>query len=300
MRSSFAGGGKALSDRREPLVEFLGGREPVLPRFFERLQNHGAQFRGDLSLGVRLRERDGRLEEMRLQELRGRVASERARSGQQLVEHEAHGVEIAAAVESLTGRQRAVLLRGRILQLSQEDARRGHLDGSVHGLGDAEIDHLHERPSLVVPRQHQVVGRNVAVHDVAAMEVAQRQQRLVRNLQGEADGGGTLEHQQLAEVDAVDELHDEVGRPVLVEREIVDRADVRVFEPGCGLGLFDETELQFLVDGDLRPHDLDDADLVQEAVANLVDRSHPALAHLAEDLVFPLDECAGLLWQGRA
>ena len=104
---------------------------------------------------------------------------------------------------------------------------------------------------------------------------------------------------QVGEIDAVDVLHDEISRPVVVEGEVVDRADVRVLEPDRGLRLLEEAPLHLRVRDHVRLHDLDDADLVEKAVADAVDRPHAAFADLAEDLVLAFEEKFGLLHRPR-
>ncbi len=56
-----------------------------------------------------------------------------------------------------------------------------------------------------------------------------------------------------------------------------------------GPRLAQETGPQLLVVHQLLAHQLDDADLVEQAVAHLVDRAHAALADLLQDLVLPFD-----------
>ena len=68
-----------------------------------------------------------------------------------------------------------------------------------------------------------------------------------------------------------------------------------MLEPGGGPGLFLEAAAHLRVADDVGLHDLDDADLVEQAVADAVDRPHAAVADLAEDLVLALEEGSGLV-----
>lgn len=67
-----------------------------------------------------------------------------------------------------------------------------------------------------------------------------------------------------------------------------------MLEPGHRLGFLREPLLKLQIRSELRAHDLDGADLVEKAMANLVDRPHASLSDLGEDLVFALDEGSGL------
>jgi hypothetical protein len=100
---------------------------------------------------------------------------------------------------------------------------------------------------VLVPRQHQVVGGDVPVHDVLAMEVAEREERLVSDLERERDAGRPLLLQEVGEVDTVDVLHDEIGLAFLVQGKVVDRADVGMFEACRGPRLIDEAALHVFV-----------------------------------------------------
>ena len=131
------------------------------------------------------------------------------------------------------------------------------------------------------------------MHDVLAVKEPESGERLVRDLERERDRGGPDVASKLRKVDPVDELHDDVSHPVGVEREVEDRADVRVLQPGRGLRLLREAAAQLLVRADVRAHDLDDANLVEEAVADLVDGPHSAFPDLREDLVLAFDQGTG-------
>jgi hypothetical protein len=85
------------------------------------------------------------------------LADEEPLAGEQLVEHDAHGEDVAASVD----RQAPHLLGRHVAELALEDARL-RLAGLARGLGDAEVDELH----LAVVRDEHVLRRDVAVHEV--------------------------------------------------------------------------------------------------------------------------------------
>ena len=128
---------------------------------------------------------------------------------------------------------------------------------------------------------------------------AEGEQGLVRDLESQRQTRAAARPQQVGQVDAVDVLHDEVGRAVVVEREVVVRADVGMLQAHRGLGFFEEAPLHLRVLDDLRAQDLDDTDLVEKPVTDPIDGAHPALADLPEDLVLAFEEGSGLL-QGAA
>jgi hypothetical protein len=216
----------------------------------------------------------------------GRVpAGHRALPGQQLVEHDAEGVEVAAAVE-LGGPE---VLGRRIPRLAEEDAGRG--EGAVAGqhFGDAQVDQLDLRPAVRAARQHEIVGSDVAVHETMSVQVAHGGKGLAGDLQGQADRRRSARAQQLLERQAGDELHDDEGIAVLADGEIVQGRDVRMPQPVGELRLAQEAPGQLGVGLEVGADHLDDADLVKEAMADLVDRTHPALADLVEDLVLAFE-----------
>ncbi len=225
---------------------------------------------------------------MRRHQLRQVLADDRALAGQQLVQHDAERVEIAALVDaSLLSRE---LLRRRVADLAQEDAGRGEsLAASRQVLDDAEVDQLDLRLTREVLGQHQVVGRDVAMDVAVRVQVAQRLEALSRDLEREIERRGPAPRQHLLQGDPFDELHHHVRDALGLDGEVVQLRDVGVLEPDRGAGLAREAPLQVFAVGDLRAHDLDDADLVEQAVADLVDGPHPALLDLLEDLVLTLD-----------
>ena len=237
---------------------------------------------------------------MGLQELDDRVALEGQHTRQKLVEHDAEAVEIASAVQLVAARQGPVLLGRGVLQLAEEDARGGRLDRRFGDFRDAEIDELDQGAALLVARQHEVVGRHVAVDDALAVQVPQGEKRLVGDLEGERQARPPVQLEEIRHVDAVDELHDEIGHAGVVDGEVVDRADVRVLQPRGGPRLLDEPAPQILVRDDARLHHLDDADLLEKAVADPIDGAHAALADLVEDLVLAFEKRARLNHCGTA
>jgi hypothetical protein len=285
----------ALLERQDLAVEVLGASPAVLAFLLEGLQDRRAQLRRHAVHRIGLGERDRRGKQVRPQELGRRLARERADAGQELEHHDPEAVEVAAAVQPLARLERAELLGRGVAELAEKDPRLRHLRRRVGDLGDPQVDQLDQRPAVLAAADHHVVRRDVAMDHVLAVEVAERQQRLVRDLESQRDPRRALHAEELRQVDPVDVLHDEIGGPLVVEGEVQDLADVRVLEPGRRPRLLEEPALQVLVGDGVGPHDLDDPDLVEQAVPDAVDRPHAALAQAVEDLVLSLEQGIELL-----
>ena len=98
----------------------------------------------------------------------------------------------------------------------------------------------------------------------------------------------------LAQVGALDVLHDDEGTPVLRRVEVVHAHRVRVLEAPRHHRLVAEPPQEVLVVGEAPRHDLDGADLVKGEVPRAVDAGHAARPDLVEDLVFPAQHHARL------
>ena len=104
---------------------------------------------------------------------------ERRASGEHLVHHDAERVEIAARIEMLSFLEIARLLGRRVFEFAEEHAGlRQSLAALTFGqlLGDAEVDHLDQQFSVVILRQHDVLGRDVAMdqpHRVQMIEAGE-------------------------------------------------------------------------------------------------------------------------------
>jgi hypothetical protein len=89
--------------------------------------------------------------------------------------------------------------------------------------------------------------------------------------------------QEVTQVLAVDVFHGERVEPIAVA-EIVDRDDVRMIEPGQGLGFAGEARREGSIAGHLRRQDFDSYQTIQLGLPRLVHRSHAALAEQCQEL----------------
>ena len=128
-----------------------------------------------------------------------RVTAERRRAREQLVDHDAQGVEVAAEVDRVP----AQLLRAHVLGRAHEGARGRDRGPSGPGpvlLGDPEVHHAHD-PGVVT---HQVRGLQVAVHDAHLVDRAQAGCDLQRGAPGLRRGQPAPFHREPREVLALD------------------------------------------------------------------------------------------------
>ncbi len=86
----------------------------------------------------------------------------------------------------------------------------------------------------------------------------------------------------LVQTQALDELHDVIGRAVVLA-DAEDRHDVRVVELGGSLGLALEPQPLLVVADHLGRQDLQCHMAAERNLLGLVDHAHPAMADLADD-----------------
>ena len=142
----------------------------------------------------------------------------------------------------------------------------------------------------MVLRQHDVLGRDVAVDQAHGMEMIETVERLNRDLHGQARRHRTVLEDPLLNVRAVDELPDHVVGAVVELGEVVEHRQVLVLDRRGRARLLEEALQALIVGGHVRPHDLDHAQLVEMDVADLEDLAHAADAQAVEDLILTIDK----------
>jgi len=213
------------------------------------------------------------------------VPTERGLAGEHFVEERPHRKEVAAAIDLFP----PDLLRGHIgggahdptgVRVAAHRCVRAAVGGRapVHGLGEAEVDHL----DVPGGGQHHVLRLEVAVDDALGVGLGEALHDLDRQLErpvggerspGEGGGEGLAAHQ----------LHRDEGRPFgLVD--LVDDGEGGMGERSRGAGLLPEpareVRIRHRVGEDLEGH------LAPEAcVPGAVDDAHAPPAQLLEDLV---------------
>ena len=100
----------------------------------------------------------------------------------------------------------------------------------LNGLGDAEVDDLHEIDASASLGDHDVVGLQVAVHDAHVVSDCKGISRLTNNLGRACRLERALLLDHLRERRTVHELHRQEDQPVRRLTEVVDARDVRVVD----------------------------------------------------------------------
>jgi hypothetical protein len=122
------------------------------------------------------------------------------------------------------------------------------------------------------------------VDDAAQVRVRERIRGLAEQPPHLVDRAPRLVLEQLRDVAAADERHDEVGDPVALPH-VVDRHDVGVCELGGRLGLTREAGAEGGIVRELRGEDLDRDEPLEPEIARPIDHGHAAAADLVLDLV---------------
>lgn len=199
------------------------------------------------------------------------VARERHSAGQQLVEHAAEGIYVAAAVD----RRAANLLGGDVVERADEAAGRGHAAGAEvgHALGQSEVGQVEVLVGELAGDEH-VRRLDVPVDEIAGVcgvegggDLADDPRR-VRRIE---PGVGA---QEVAEVLTLDEAHHDVEQPVDVA-DLVDRDHVRVLDLGGERGLLLEPGAKIPVAGELGHDHLYGDRPIRAELTGLVDEAHP-------------------------
>ncbi len=196
--------------------------------------------------------------------------------GQELVEHAAHGEEVAAPIHL-----RALhLLRRHVVGRAHDVAGAGHGGGGQ--AGHPEVHDLH-RAVLV---DEDVRGLDVAVHDAGLVRMGEAGQHLHDDVDLALQGQGRGRAHRLLQVHALEQLHRDERRAVGVRPEVEDVHHVGMRHARDGLGLALEPRLELGVVGDGGHHHLERDVALEDGVVGEVHDPHRALAQRLDDVVF--------------
>ena len=216
------------------------------------------------------------------------LAREGPVAGEELVEHAARAPQVGAAVHL-----RALHLLGRHVVGGAHDRARAR-GGGHREARHPEVHDLH-RP---VHGEEDVGGLDVAVDDARVVRAGEPVQELHDDVHLPLQGQGPRAAEDVEEVLALEQLHRDVGRAVVVVAQVEHGEDVGVDDLGHRPRLALEARLLVGVASDLREHDLEGDVPLQHGIAGVVDDAHGAPAHTADDLVSPY--AAGQIgWLGR-
>ena len=152
-----------------------------------------------------------RARRLRPEDLRA-LADEGWLAGEKLVRRHSQGVDIHRrpdfSAEELLGR--------RIHRRAHDEAhlRSRRLRIGCQELGDAEIEHLEDRPPALARHHEQVLRLEIAMHDPTRVRRRHRLRRLPDQLRHLGEGQGAAAAQQLLEVLALEVLHHRERAPV--------------------------------------------------------------------------------------
>jgi hypothetical protein len=204
-------------------------------------------------------------------------------AGEHLVEDDAERVEVGRRGRLLPQR----LLGRHVLRRAEHGALGGER-GLLHQAGEAEVEDLDEVLAAAAIEEVDVVGLEVAVDDAEVVGAGERGADLLEDV-GDARDGDRPAGDDLVERDAVEELHHQVGHPVVGLAVVVDVDDVRVVDAVRRARLAEEPRPQVV--GVLpRKEDLDRHDPVDQEVPGPVDDAHAARAELLFEPEPPVDD----------
>ena len=198
-------------------------------------------------------------------------------AGEHFVENDPEGVDVGAVIGGGTG----ALFGGGV----GGGAGGGEVDGvggwvgggAVHDGGDAEVGDFDGAGFI----DEEVFGFDVAVDD--AVVVGALEGVADRGDDGEGFGGGeTAGLEELAEIETVDEFHDEEAAAGGLA-EVVDGDDVGVIEGGEGFGFGGEAGGEGWVGGAFRGEEFEGDEPVEGALSGFEDDAHAAAAEAFED-----------------
>ncbi|CAI9419720.1 hypothetical protein HIDPHFAB_03834 [Nocardioides sp. T2.26MG-1] len=206
-------------------------------------------------------------------------------AGQQLEEHHAGGVHVRARVGTAVDHQ----LGGEVGDgADQHPAGGGVLRVGADRAGQPEVGHL---DPAVLGDEH-VLGLDVAVDDAGPVGRGQGGQHRLDQRERPRRRHRALLADQVAQGDAVDQLHREEHRALVVAL-VVDRHHVRVRQPGGRPRLAHEAGRELGVVAEARVHDLHRDRAVEADVGGLVDTGHAATRDAGADPVATLEQPAG-------
>jgi hypothetical protein len=231
---------------------------------------------------------------VRRDDLADALAVERHATDDEVVEHAAQRVQIAAVID-VAG---AAALLGRHVHGRAHDRRgvRLHLAvGVVRQLGDAEVEDLGALAAgdLAVGDQEDVLGLEVAVDDAAAVRGVQRRGDLAQQPQRLLGRQPTVPLEPRVEGLALEELHHDVRATVGVVAEVEDLHDAGIGDRGGRARFVEEALHDVLVRGQVGLQHLHRRAATEQRVLGQVHRPHPALTQLLHDAILTQDAFHG-------
>ena len=219
-----------------------------------------------------------------------RLAQKRHAASGHLVEHRAQAVHVG-----LRQRLSPANHLGRDVVDRAHDRAGARQAARSHRLGNAEIG---QTRTPVLTKQH-VLRLHVAVDEALAVGVVERGRQNGTDRADFAIGKRRRATDEVLQVAALDELHDDVGRTRFgVLADVIDRNDVWVAQTRRGASFTPEALEELGIIGVLWMEQLDRDASIQQGVVRLPDRGHATAGDLAEQLVATSEHALGA-WQAH-
>ena len=275
-RNGAARRGEREAEPHEQLAECLTqlAHVRVAIRGLLRERLHRDRIDARIEPGAALRRVERRHEQMLAEESLRVVGDERRLAGDELVEHRAASVDVAALVERL-----AEALLGRHVRGRSGDRRRAALGHSADHAEVAEL-HLLVLFAVVVRAAHEdhVRRLHVAVDDVVLVSVREARGDLEHELRRVLDRKAARALEEARELGALEQLHREPERAVGFLTEVEDAYEVRVIEHARGAPFRVEARADHGVLLERAVEDLDRDGLGEMKMACAIDSAERALA----------------------
>ena len=198
------------------------------------------------------------------------VRREREPARAHLEEDDPQGIEV--------GRRRGVLAPGLLRRhvLGRPEHRPLGREPSIPGEPrQAEIEQLDEVPAAAPGDEIDIVRLEIPVDYPEIVSAGERCGDLLQHVDGKRQVHRSP-HDDIGQRLSDQELHDEIGQPVLGLAEIVDIDDVGVVDAVHSPGLSQEPGAEVLLAPPFRLKDLDGHDPIDEQMPGAIDRSHAA------------------------
>ncbi len=195
--------------------------------------------------------------------------------GEQLEEHHAERVEVAASVDLLPAALLGRHVVGRPADQTRSRDRRGV---RPHDRRQPEVDDLHQVASRREAAEDDVLRLQVAVDDVVRVRFLERAEHGHQDIAGAREGQGPLLVHHHGEVLPLEEFHRQVEDAVIRSTEIDDADAVRVIQPAARAGLRVEASDRLLVAEQVRVDHLDRHRTAERALFGPVHAAHPTHA----------------------
>jgi hypothetical protein len=261
----------ALAQRQDGGAHLGGGRVAIGGVLGQRPGADRVEAGRDVALGGAHRRRHRLALDLAAEHLDRRAADERSLSAQQLVEHDAGGVEVARDAR----RGPADQLGRHVLGGAADVAFLAGAARRIDQAGDAEVDDLHRGPAAAPLIDDDVVGLDVGVDHAGEVRLLEAAQHLAHDVDQVLAGERAARH-QLGQRRAGQVLHHQVQQAVEALAVVDDRDRVGMVEPRRRQRLVVEALDQLGVGGQLLGEDLDRDGASQRDLVGLVDRTRAA------------------------